>query len=391
MKSPGVKQKLEAKPGVPKPKLEAKPGAPKQKLEAKPGAAKRKAEAKPGAAKRKLAGKPLGARKSPAGAIPAPPRITKPLDQQPASRGTTPAESPAAAAQHAEKLNAAYDAIRAGLPAQARALFSSEPRGARRNRGLAFVRRVEAGEALIARICDPEVEAFVPEGDAKERRLTGILVAPRHRATTRAVILFGGNGDRHFPVIPKALLTDRSHLILIKDPSRCFTMCGVPRLGPNYDTNLARLRRILRRLGADEVYCIGFSSGGFSALKFGLDLGARGVLAFGTPTTLDINDDPGSDLKKYPQLTAIYRKARHLATSMATAYKTQLPHPAVTLVYGENHARDTFCASLMRGIPGVALDPLSAYGGHSTYTEAMLRGRIPALLTRLFESKPVTE
>ncbi len=287
----------------------------------------------------------------------------------------------------ADKLNLGFDAIKWGLVDKARAIFESMKPSAARANGLNFLDRLDIGEALLARVTERNADTAIHEEASGERRLRGILVAPWAEGSSRALIVFGGNADKIFP-IAKPLFKDPSHLFVIRDPSRCFGMCELPRLGPDYDTNLALLRRMLQELGAHEVYCIGFSSGGFPALKYGLDLQGSGVLAFSCPTSLDIADDPGSDLSKYPQLALLYRKARHRATSMAVEYTASLRRPRVLLVFGKDHPRDTFCANLMAGVPGIRLKALGGFQGHGSFAESVSRGAFTGFLDQLFELKP---
>lgn len=289
-----------------------------------------------------------------------------------------------------ERLSLAFDALRSGLVDKAREVFGSVQPCAARASGLAFLDRVEAGEALLTEATRPAGDLVVSPEPPGARRLTGVLIAPLTATkTARALVVFGGNADRAFP-IPRPLLKSHFHLVVIRDPSRCFGMCQIPRLGLDYDTNLALVQRILQQMGASEIYCIGFSSGGFPALRFGLDLQAQGVLAFSSPTSLDIADDPGSDLSKYPQLALLYRKARHRATSMAVAYTRSPRRPRVLLVYGKEHTRDAFCAGLMAHVPGVRLRPLPGFSGHTSFSESLSRGAFSGFLRDLFDMAPMS-
>ena len=297
------------------------------------------------------------------------------------------------------KLIVAMELLAYGLADKARELCATIPMGFEheRNRRIDFLDRVEEGEKLLAKIAGSEAPGgkdqppVAVEPDPRGgRRLTGVLIAPQRRPVRKAVLVFGGNADRNFPISPPILDIAACHVIVLKDPSRCFGLCDIPRLGRDFDGSVARLRLILRELGAEQVYALGFSSGGFAAMKFALALGADGALCFSTPTTLDIEDEPGKTISDYPQLSALYRKARHLGTNMAREYGAASPHPGLILVHGEEHARDKRFAGYMSGVAGTSLVPLPGHAQHASFMEAVARGMFPTLLDRMLALKPVT-
>jgi hypothetical protein len=240
--------------------------------------------------------------------------------------------------------------------------------------------RLEAGEALLEQVTGRAAANVEP---GLGRIAHGIMIAPAVKPARRALIFFGGMGDGDMVLPRQATDLEDCHLLTIKDQANCFALCDIPRLGATYEDNLALIKAILAKLGADAVFCFGSSAGGFPALKFGLDLGARGVLAFSTPTSLDLDDEPGSDFKTYPLLVRLYRRARRLGRSMATAYQARVVHPRVLLVYGEGHERDAYFANHMAGVPGVELLPLAGFKEHTTYLEVTKRGMLPEMLGEL--------
>ncbi len=292
----------------------------------------------------------------------------------------------------------AMELLAYGLVDKARSVIAGLPPALeqRRVRALRFLERIEAGEVLLAKVAAEQAQAgetgagVAPARDPRAgRRLTGIVIVPQPHPTTRAVLVFGGNASRDLPISqPVADIAD-SHVVLIKDPSRCFGLADIPRLGDDFVQSLARLRRILAALGTRELYAIGFSAGGFAGMKFALALGGRGVLAFSSPTSLDLADEPGKTIEDYPQLIPLHGKAPHLVTSMRREYLAANPHPGVILVYGEGHPRDRKFAEHMRGVPGVALVPLAGHDQHASYAEAASRGLFPELYRRLLALTPV--
>jgi hypothetical protein len=275
-----------------------------------------------------------------------------------------------------------------GLIDKAREVLSSLPPSKRRDAGFARIEQIETGERLLKHVIpDIKTDVHVDLG----RKLSGIMVLPSRDPTPFALIYFGGNGERNF-TLPHPLMNRLGiHLIFLKDSVRCFSLCEIARLGPGFDANLARLKLILGELEATSVFCLGTSAGAFPALKFGLELDALGVLAFSGTPSLNIEDDAGATLAKYPQLRALSTKAPHLATSMVTEYASRPAYPSVTMVYGGNNKRDAFFASLMEGMPGVKLAPIEGFAGHGAFKESLSKGIFPELLDRLFGGKQITK
>ena len=294
------------------------------------------------------------------------------------------------------KLILSMELMAYGLVDKSRQLLQSIFSGAERDRRLDFLDRVEAGEKVLSKVIAAEAAEtgtsplIHPQIDPRGgRRLTGVLIAPQQQPVKQAVLIFGGNADRNFPISPPILEITNAHVIMIKDPSRCFGLCDIPRLGKDFEANIARMKRILKELGVEKLYSLGFSSGGFAAMKFALALEAEGVLCFSSPTSLDIEDEPGSSISKYPQLALLYRKARHLGTSMVREYNAKSPHPGVILVFGAEHARDKYFAEHMAPVAGVELEPLSGHQLHATFIEAVSRGMFASLFARMLAKKPV--
>jgi hypothetical protein len=286
------------------------------------------------------------------------------------------------------RFRAVHELLTFGLIDKARDVLKSLPPSKRRDARFARIEQIETGERLLKHVI-PDIKTEVHPDLG--RKLNGIMVLPSNEPTQFALIYFGGNGERNF-TLPHQLMNRLGiHIIFLKDAVRCFSLCEIARLGPDFDTNLARLKLILQELEANSVFCLGTSAGAFPALKFGLELDALSVLAFSGTPSLNIADDPGATLAKYPQLRAISSKAPHLATSMITEYKNRPVHPSVTLVYGGKNKRDAFFASHMKGMPGVKLAPIEGFSGHGAFTESLSRGIFPDLLDRLFGGKQVTK
>jgi hypothetical protein len=222
--------------------------------------------------------------------------------------------------------------------------------------------RVLLGRKLLARMFRGKAKKAKMASEEGSDGKPAILVAPCSGARS-VLITFGGNAG--YLILPPAVQQlPHTHIIAIRDPKRCFGLCGVAGLGETYEVCRSNLRRLIVALGGAEIHCLGVSAGGYAALRFGLDIGAQGVLGMSAPTTLDLADDPGATLRRYPYLTALYRERRDMGVDLAKLYAETSPRPRVLLLYAPTHGRDAWLSNRMRGIGGVELEEISEKAGH---------------------------
>ena len=224
--------------------------------------------------------------------------------------------------------------------------------GPNKRASLPWVKRVQQGDRRLSRALP----------NFAQSSMSTIVMAPCFRARS-ALITFGGNaGGLLIPTAIRELR--RTHVIAVTDRRRCFGMCGLDQLGDTYEECLGSFRALLAELRVTMVHVVGVSAGGYAALRFGLDLGASGVLGLGIPTTLNLADDPGKTLRDYPALTALYRKRREMGVDAARLYAETFPRPRVLLAYSPKHLRDAWHAKRMSEIRGVELHEIHGDAGH---------------------------
>jgi hypothetical protein len=247
--------------------------------------------------------------------------------------------------------------------------------------------RIQQGNRLLTRLFPELVSPDDLPEDADYSRAP-LLVAPCDGATA-VVLTFGGNTG--YLMLPPGLVTlPNTHVIAIRDPKRCFALCGIPGLGQTYAACLTNLRVMMAELGATDLFCAGVSAGGFPAMRYGLDLGAAGVLGFSVPTTLDLADETGADLSNYPQLTALYRNRPDMPLDLARPYAATVPRPRAILVYSPSNDRDSWLAARMGGTLGVEVSAISDEAGHRVFQWLSVGNGITQYLGRLLSLRPVT-
>jgi hypothetical protein len=205
---------------------------------------------------------------------------------------------------------------------------------------------------------------------------------------TRTVIAFphlgGGFGPLRgwlsIALLHRTLRPLAANVVYIRDESLRLHFCGIHGLGSDYSASIQALGQALRSRGWGPLHTFGESSGGYTALRFGLDLGARAVLSMSGPTSM-----AGDTERNDPRLVRFYRDAPQFAVDLLPLYRASAKRPRLLLCYGEDNAYDTRMAQRMAELPGTELVPFAGFAGHSTFIEAMRTRTLAPLATRLLE------
>ena len=170
------------------------------------------------------------------------------------------------------------------------------------------------------------------------------------------------------------------HLLLLKETTLANFQRGVPSFARDFPDIAVQIQATARKLGADQIYLSGFSSGGYAALQTSLRLPCHGYLGFSHPTDLS----PGSSLLRpwylndevYARLDP--RWLPDLRVSLGDA------DPAVprVLCYGDRAAKDVANAAHLAGLGTIRLVRL-ANAGHNTIRYLLAKGRLTAAFRRL--------
>lgn len=283
-----------------------------------------------------------------------------------------------------ERVGAVADVLKHGLLRDAVSLLSPLAGAPEADDLSGFCARLSEGEALLS--------ALSLGGVAGRRRSTSVMVAPSP-AARHTVMVFSGIAAVPFPLNFDFFHRPRDcNFVFLADPTRRFLLARTPGLGDSYAATLASVRRIIAGLGGASLAAMGLSSGGYAALRLGLDLGARGVLNFSGPTTNDMDDDPGAPMSKYPQLVGIYRSAPEMVIGIHKLYARAPVRPSAILIYGDAHPRDTWMAHLLADNlgcgSGVHLRPMAGVAEHDTFTAYVQAGLIEAAFTELLALAP---
>lgn len=169
------------------------------------------------------------------------------------------------------------------------------------------------------------------------------------------------------------------NILTLSDPQRMFLMGGFASIG-DYPATIAWLRGIIAAWGVTRVYCVGFSAGGYPAIRYGLDLGATRVICFAGPT--DLSD---KTMSKDERATALIARTRrylpHMAIDLRPLIEAQGDGaPEIVCYYGAAMPLDVMHAENIAGLPTVSLRPIPGLQGHNVMTHLKDQGELKAVL-----------
>ena len=148
------------------------------------------------------------------------------------------------------------------------------------------------------------------------------------------------------------------NILSLVDPTRRFLLHGAPSFGPTYDETLSGLRRLLDAWAIDRLYVLGYSSGAHSALRYGLDLGARRMTMMSGWMTWPSDSS-------HPLLASLSERIGDAYQDPRLMVERAGGPVEIELAYGEANADDAWQAMQLADLPGVTLHPLPGVATHS--------------------------
>lgn len=207
-----------------------------------------------------------------------------------------------------------------------------------------------------------------------------ILVSPRAPGSELAIVFTGLLERSALPLeaFDAYLSAAGMTAVYLRDFNRLLFCHGIQSLGPDFETGVEGLRRVIDGIGGIErVTTIGSSAGGTGAINFGLALPADRILCFSTPTTIvqpfldDIKDHRGQLV-----LARLNKLVPPDLLDPRPRIKAQARPVRIDLIYGQEHSLDCGHAQRLRGHPGVNHYGLDGFGGHASLNEVILRGAL---------------
>ena len=165
------------------------------------------------------------------------------------------------------------------------------------------------------------------------------------------------------------------NVIYVFDWADAFYYGGVTGLGTNLRQTTRSLRALCRELGSKKVICFGQSTGGYAAIRYGVELKADGVLSF-SPVILPVQKQRWLD--HIARKTGVRLQPREVDLRVVLERVHRVPFTRI--VYGDGNPADVRSARHLAGVTNVVEHALPGVTTHGTVEETTLAGTFPDIL-----------
>ncbi|PWJ12921.1 tetratricopeptide repeat protein [Jannaschia seohaensis] len=232
--------------------------------------------------------------------------------------------------------------------------------------------RKELASAVIAKVPGPEARLRpLIEDDGSE--------VVRSQPSQTGVTLLGLTDLAHqlgYPIrfVDAFCAATGAASLFLRDHSYRLFIGGVGSLAPDREGTIEALRHELVALKTERLIVVGQSSGGFSALRYGRELGAAEIYGFGIPSSIErFLTGPDSRAR------ALIGKLRRTFPPEDLDLRTILPQipsrAPIELYYGEDRDTDRGHAEDLEGMEGVTLHPQAGFNAHQVMPRLIADGR----------------
>ena len=231
-------------------------------------------------------------------------------------------------------------------------------------------------------------EAFDEGGSRLFVTESGDMLGERVQGSRSMLMVFGGLRDLVGVALPRfdeVLRSQRINTLYLSDPRRLLLLSGLETFG-DYRQSVEGLRDLMARWGVEELFCLGVSAGGYPALAYGVDLGARRILTLAAPSTLVgavMQVDRRASILQGRIVAAI--KDREL--DLRKVIEAAADPPEIVNYYGADSPEDVAQAENLRGLPTVTLKPLAGEIGHGVPQHLEATGEYPRVIAKLLEDR----
>lgn len=225
---------------------------------------------------------------------------------------------------------------------------------------------------------------------------SGVRIDGRHEAYTarhkdgsrKVIIVFTGFDPRFWlslMVLHAFLKRLHTHVIYLNDLRQLIFLDGLETIAKGYRGLLEALIETIGVLGVEDIHVMGNCAGGFSALRYAMDLRAKTFL--GTSIRSDLS--PASPL---PIGGIFHSPALNAYPEMKIDLKPLLAHndwpERIMLFTGEENPVDLPHALHLADLPNVELTILAGHSYHDVISGLLARDQFDAVLKRFLEPGP---
>ena len=217
---------------------------------------------------------------------------------------------------------------------------------------------------------------------------SGDMLGERVQGSRSMLMVFGGLRDIVGVALPRfdqVLRSQQINTLYLSDPRRLLLLSGLETFG-DYRQSIEGLHDLMDRWGIEEIFCLGVSAGGYPAIAYGVDLGARRILTLAAPSTLVgpvMQVDRRASILQGRIVAAITDRELDLRKVIQAAAEP----PEIVNYYGADSVEDVAQAENLRGLPNVILKPLTGKIGHGVPQHLEATGDYPRVIAELLEGR----
>jgi tetratricopeptide (TPR) repeat protein len=211
-----------------------------------------------------------------------------------------------------------------------------------------------------------------PDAVSQLEALQGFLEMPIPGSDTILIVLAGADHRLWvtFSVLHKILRKTGVSIIYCRDLQRVRYARGIIGLGHDFQSTVEGFETLIARYGATRVLTLGNCVGCLAALRFGLSLGAQGVL--GISPNLRVREHLQRGSRDEP------RPVGHM--NVHSEYLEASSRPNVTLIFGEHCAVRADDAQSIADVPSVTLVGIPDASNTDSVRDLLVRGLLEPLL-----------
>ncbi|MGO1121236.1 hypothetical protein ACTL6U_21270 [Rhodovibrionaceae bacterium A322] len=222
-------------------------------------------------------------------------------------------------------------------------------------------------------------DLFGQEIDFSNRR--SILPWRCPKPSRKVIFVFGGaqadNLNLAMSNIHLALRDRGCHLVYLADQNGSFYLTGGDWGDP--EELCRKLKAVASFLGADQLYTLGNSSGGYAAIRYGVELQVQAILAF-SPVTLPLTTAIGPSRLS---LKKLQRSQRQLRINLDDFLAQNPALPRTRIAYGEDCTADRTAAQWLEEKDAVQVETAPGFTSHGALRWFIANDRFVPLLEEL--------